>query len=201
VAWSRGDYDRAAQLYEETLAYVREIENEPAIAGTLYDLAGVAWAQGHYDLAEQRYNEARGVADRIGARQTVGAALLGLARVALSRGDLPLARTRLNAALNLARSAPNPWGLGYALAVAASLTAGEGDLDRAATLLGATQSAFDHLRYLLAPIERDDYQRTQFTVRSGLGETAFTARVDEGRSMTLDQAVTHALALEASTPS
>jgi predicted ATPase/class 3 adenylate cyclase len=199
VAWSRGDYDRAAQLYEETLAYVREIENESAIAGTLYDLAGVAWAQGQYDLADKRYAEARGVADRIGARQTAAATLLGLARVALTRGDLRGARAGYNEALGLARSSPNPWGLGFALAIGAALAAAEHDLERAAILLGASQTAYEHLGYLLAPIERDEHQRTQFAVRSGLGEAAYTARVDEGRSMTLDQAVTHALAQDAKT--
>lgn len=193
VAWSRGDYDRAGALLEETLAHVRELDNEPGIAGTLYDLAGVAWALGDLDLAAQRYEEALAVARRIGARQTVGATLLGLARVAYTRSDLARARTYYNEGLNLVRTSPNPWGLGFALDAGATLALAEGNPEHAALLLGAAEAAFEHLRYLLAPIERDEHARTLAAVGTSLSEAAFDARLAEGRAMSLDQAIARAL--------
>jgi tetratricopeptide (TPR) repeat protein len=194
VAWSRGDYDEAKRLYEETLAYVREFDNEAGIAGTLYDLGGVAWAQGHLGEAQTHYEASLAEARRIGARQTEGAAQLGLARVALARGSLPAAREYYREGLTLMRASPNPWGLGYALDGGAALEAAEQRLERAATLLGAAEAAYEHLRNLLAPVERDEHARTQAAARDGLGEAVFSARFAEGRAMTMEQAVAFALA-------
>ena len=59
-------------------------------------------------------------------------------------------------------------------------------LKRAARLFAAAEVRYD-LNKQMSPDQRDDYKRTVDSLRSRLGEKAFTAAWAEGRKMTLEQ--------------
>ena len=67
-------------------------------------------------------------------------------------------------------------------------------MKRAARLFGAMEAAHDLIRFVMAPIERAQREQDLAATRAELGEDAFTTAREEGRNMTLDEAV--ALALE-----
>jgi predicted ATPase/class 3 adenylate cyclase len=193
VAWSRGDYELAGRMYEETLRIVRKLDNKGGIAGTLYDLGSVAWAQNDLDLAQQRFEEALTIGHEIEGQFTLGYALNGLGKVAYARDDYGLAGSKFKEALRSFRGATNPWNTAYTIAALAELAVAEGKMRRAARLFGATESFFALLRFLVSALEREHHDRDLAATRAALGEEEFEALLEEGRALTLEQAIEYAL--------
>ena len=71
------------------------------------------------------------------------------------------------------------------------------EAERAARLFGVTE-AFRERGTRLPPAERAGYEQDQAAAQTVLGAAAFTAAWNEGRTMSLEQAV--AYALDTSTP-
>ncbi|HET9589239.1 MAG TPA: tetratricopeptide repeat protein [Anaerolineales bacterium] len=193
VAWSRGDYEQAAKMYEETLTIVRKLDNKGAIAGTLYDLGSVAWVQGNLELAAQRFEESLSLGHEIEGQFTVGYSLNGLGRVAYSQGDYDRARSLYTQSLKRFRESANHWNLAYSLETFAALAVAQGEMQRAARLYGATETFYAQFRFLISPLERENHERNIAAVRAALGEEALSALWEEGRAMTVEQAVEYAL--------
>jgi multidrug efflux pump subunit AcrA (membrane-fusion protein) len=64
---------------------------------------------------------------------------------------------------------------------------------RAATLFGAQAELYEWQKFTLSLAEREEYERALASTRAALGENAFSSAWEEGRGMTLDQAVAYAL--------
>jgi len=75
-------------------------------------------------------------------------------------------------------------------------TRGQGE--RAARLFGAAQALREAMGASLSPSEHTDDERHTAATRAALGEEAFAAAWNEGRSLSLEQAI--ALALQEPTP-
>jgi non-specific serine/threonine protein kinase len=65
--------------------------------------------------------------------------------------------------------------------------------ERAAQLLGAAERLHDAMGAPVLPLFRPQYERTLSTTRAQLSEAQFAAARAEGRAMTFEQAVAHAL--------
>ena len=193
VAWSTGDYDQAAKMYEETLRIVRSLDNKGAMAGALYDLGSVAWAQGKLDLAVKRFEESLAIGRASEGHYTIAYALAGLGKVAYSRGQLDNARTLYKEALTLFREESNQWNIAYFLEASAELAVAEGAMEQAAGLFGATDRIYAQLRFLLSPLERQHHDQHLAAARAALGEEVFATLWEEGRAMTMEQAIAFAL--------
>jgi predicted ATPase/class 3 adenylate cyclase/uncharacterized protein HemY len=193
VSWSRGDYEQAAKMYEETLTIVRKLDNKGAIAGTLYDLGSVAWVKGDLELAAKRFEESLAIGHEIEGQFTVGYSLNGLGRVAYSRGDYGIAHSLYKKSLKMFRETGNHWNIAYSLEAFAALAVAQQDMQRAARLFGATESFYSLLRFLMSPMERDNHDRDLAATTAVLDEEDFSALWDEGRAMTMEQAVAYAL--------
>jgi fermentation-respiration switch protein FrsA (DUF1100 family) len=68
------------------------------------------------------------------------------------------------------------------------------DCGRAARLFGAGEALRDAVGASVLPFYRKDYECGVEAVRKGLGEAALRANWEEGRTMTLDEAIRCALA-------
>ena len=66
-------------------------------------------------------------------------------------------------------------------------------MQRAARLYGATETFYAQFRFLISPLERENHERNIAAVRAALGEEALSALWEEGRAMTVEQAVEYAL--------
>lgn len=193
VAWSRGDYEQAGRIYAETLTIVRELNNKSAMAGTLYDLGSVAWAQGNLELAAKRFEESLAIGHEIDGHYTIAYSLGGLARTAYSQGDHARAHSLYKEALQIFRESANHWNVTYCLEAFAALAVAHGEMERAARLFGATADFYQHLQFLLSPLERQHHEHDLAAARAALGEKPFSAFWAEGHAMTMKQAVDYAL--------
>jgi tetratricopeptide (TPR) repeat protein len=194
VAWSRGNYDLAGELYEETLVFVREqLKNKGAIAATLFELGEVAWAKGDLDQATKRYEEAMAVGREINGQFTIASALNGLGKVARTRGDNVTARSLQREALQILQKVGTQWGVAYALESATELALAKDNPDLAARVYGATQQFYEQFRFLLSSLERDHHEFNVRAARTALGEETFLTAWESGKSISMDEAMQLAL--------
>ncbi|MBA2712756.1 MAG: tetratricopeptide repeat protein, partial [Rubrobacteraceae bacterium] len=103
LATRHGDYDRAAELDEQSLALYRDLGHRKSTHGPLRELGVVAYYRGDYDLAVRLNEQALAIAREFGNATGSGLALCNLADALRARGDLDQARTLLEESLSSLR--------------------------------------------------------------------------------------------------
>jgi non-specific serine/threonine protein kinase len=203
VAQSEGAYKRATQTYAEALKLFRESDNQFGIAMVLRHLGLAALEHGDYEQASKRLQEALVINQEIGNKFQSALTLYYLGKVANSQGNYALAcwfQTR--AIVNHVDIGSRP-GVALCLDAFAILSIGQNrvafahlpfsSLRRAAHLLGAGEILYPPPRFEMSAKERAEHDQAIATARAALGEEAFAAAYEEGKMMTLDEAVTYAL--------
>ena len=112
-----------------------------------------------------------------------------LGTMARHDGNVEAAQALYIGASRLAGRSPTYKGIVACLESAAGLAAVRQQPDRAARLCGAAESLRARVGHLRDPFDQADLQATLAAARAALGPEAFAAAWDEGRAMSLDQAV------------
>jgi len=137
ASW-QGDFARAIELFETSLAIFRSMGDEWNIANTLRGLGRAAMAQGDFARADQTGEESvaifRTLADTRGLQGAIG----NLGWNALGTGNLERGRALLEESLALARSLQNTAGIVNYTAGLAFVALDRGDLERATALFTET---------------------------------------------------------------
>jgi tetratricopeptide (TPR) repeat protein len=87
AAWLRGDYQRAAKLFEESLGLHREARNNRGVAWSVCSLAVVSGERGDYDRAKELYEEGIALSREMGGALPLGDLLISAGYVYLLEGD------------------------------------------------------------------------------------------------------------------
>ena len=203
IALAQSDYERAIHSYNDEMVFGREQKVELGVILSFCGLGKVAWAKNDYGLAEERFAEGLRLSREVGHRFTTSYALHGLGRVAHSRGDNTTARAFYKEALVAQRqymdhpfnwASLNSFAINYYPVMAlATMCVTENQMERAARLLGAIEPVCHIIEFRQLPAERAEHDQAIAAARAALGEEAFTAAWEEGRKMSLDQAVMFAL--------
>lgn len=192
VAAEQGDLVRAKTRYDEALAIFRAAGNTGAIAETLHSLGEIALYAGNLDEAEARTVESLALFQELGTRHHAAT----LAVVAWRRGQYERAVTLLRESLQLAhKMGERKLTLGLLRALAA-VAAAQAEPERAARLEGAEAALRKSLSLPVAPSDQAEGEETLARAKEALGEEDFTHAWDEGRAMTLEEAIAYALAEE-----
>ena len=203
VAQSEGAYKRATQTYAEALKLFRELDNQFGIAITLRHLGLAALEHGDYEQASKRLQEALVINQDIGNKFQSALTLYYLGKVADYQGNYALACWfQTKAIVNHVDIGSRP-GVALCLDAFAILSIGQNraafaplpfsTLRRAAHLFGAAEILYPPPRFEMSAKERAEHDQAIATARAALGEEAFAAAYEEGKMMTLDEAVTYAL--------
>jgi tetratricopeptide (TPR) repeat protein len=193
IAWAQGDLERAKALHEESLAIRRALGDQGGIASSLGNLGNIAWAQGDYERAKVLYEECLALFRELGNQWGVANVLNNLGVVVRAQGDYGRARVLLEESLTLFRGLGSQWGIVNALEELAKLAGVKGQRERAARLLGAAEALREVIGAPMYIPERSDYEQIVTELRSALGDEAFAVAWEEGRTMTLEQAIAYAL--------
>ena len=188
-----GHHDRAAELFEESLELSKELGHKAATAASLGNLGIVAYQQCEYERAEGLLEEARTLYAALGARAAVATLLNVQAKVAYARGAREQAAARHRESLRFHREMGDRLGIAEALAGFARIATAERDYVRAARLMGASEALRETLGFPVPPAEREVYDRAVASMRSSMGEHAFSEAWAQGRAMSAEDAVTAAL--------
>ena len=87
VAFRQGDYDRATNLFEQSVEVCRTAGQRGNLIISLYKMGGVALACGNLERAIALYEESLTVAGELGSRWDIGGCLEAVAGLAAHRGQ------------------------------------------------------------------------------------------------------------------
>jgi predicted ATPase/DNA-binding CsgD family transcriptional regulator len=190
----QGDFPRAVELMEEGLAGHRRLADWTGIIVALYLLAQAMTFQGDpggIALAEECLSLC---AERDAAwGQSYALWVLGLAR--WRQGELEPATAAMRESLRLRRTLNERLGIAVTLEVLAWLAAAAGQAERAARLLGAAQMFRRSIGVSRTRLEHftGPHEQCEARARKALGDRDFSAALQAGRQLTVDQAFAEAL--------
>jgi predicted ATPase len=194
IALQRSDYARARTFFEEGLALFRRLEMPEQVGVALLDLAEVAVWEREFDEAAAYLDESM---DLLRAANSEG----GMAHCSHTRGLLAVWSGRLADAAEpfamsarLFRSLPHPVGVALSLHGLAAVAADAGEHERAARVLGAADRLLTETGTTLHGTDRELYEGVLGPVRAELGPGLLERAWNEGRALSLDEAVDYALA-------
>jgi predicted ATPase len=193
LAFYRNDYARASVLQEEGLGMARAAGDVGGISIHTNNLGLLALAQNEFERAEALLQEAREMFWKLGDLLNTSVADLNLGNLALAQNDFDLAEKRcVNVVLDLQERA-EVYGIDGALDVLGSVAASRGEIRRAARIWGGVEGYRDASDIPWPPDEREMIEPHIEAARTRLDEADWTMAWEEGRAMTLDQAVDYAL--------
>jgi tetratricopeptide (TPR) repeat protein len=187
------DSSAAMVLVEESLAVFRELSYQPGIAQTLTIIGEIARCCGDDDHARRVYEEALALSRQTGEIRRIAIIYSNLAFIALHEGKAERARELERESLRLARAMNNQLEMAKAPATLAGALGALGQPKLAARLFGASERALERLGAFHLPADKWEIDGMISAVRAQLDEATFQAAWEEGRELTLAQAVAQAL--------
>ena len=196
-----GDDAGARAFLTEALDGFRRLRASTGVGWMLCDLAALdsrdAVDEGGdpdaLDRARARYDEAVAIFRAIEHPRGIARSLHGLAYVTYKLRDLPRALANTQEVLTL--SWEQRWPVFSYLEDIADIAGRLDQPEMAARLYGAADKQRERFGLPLEPQYRAEYERDAAVARRALGEMAFTAAWDAGRTLEPEQAVAEALAV------
>ena len=159
----------------------------------LINMGYVTAARGDFERAGALLEEGLAMSRESKDLYTNTTALLGLGIVETRRGDHGRAKTLLEEGLVLSRKLGSMVNAAEILETLAEMAGALGDSTRAARLWGAADALREVTGSPWAPLERRLHEPYLDVLRSGVDEADWRVAWEEGRAMTLDQAVDYAM--------
>jgi tetratricopeptide (TPR) repeat protein len=192
--FSRRDLALAKAYLQEASELAKEVGYQWATSFFRIGMAHTAALLGDIEAARARFGESAEIARKIGNKRIVYSSQSELAHVLREYGELdePLATYR--------DLLPKWKDLGHRSAVAheleciAYILIRKEEPERAATLLGAAEALREAIDSVMTQMEQVEYEKEISTLRELLGEDLIRKQWEEGRAMTIDQAIQLALA-------
>jgi len=193
VANYTGDYAAARQYQEASVAIFRELGDKLGLVIALNNLGVVAEQQGDNFAARRFYEESIATAHELGEKNMVAYALNSLAHVVFLQGEPIEARRYYRESLVVFQEIGEKRGIAYCLEGFAKVAARSGDASSAARLLGAAEALRQAVGAPLTGTELSELDQDVVVTRERLDEGIFDAAWEEGRAMTMQQAIDFAL--------
>jgi predicted ATPase/class 3 adenylate cyclase len=184
------DFEKAQKYMEQHLFLDEKLDFRSGISAGLDNLADLHRAQGKFTEAEEYYQKAIQLAIDLGMSYSYS--LGGLSMVALGQRDYQLARKRFTELFHRSREETKTISACDFLMGLAAVSAGLDQPERAAKLYGATLAILDTIDYNYPGNDRNEFERYIQLAREQLAEK-FESLVNEGRAMTMEQAIAFAL--------
>jgi predicted ATPase/transcriptional regulator with XRE-family HTH domain len=196
----QGDYGSARSLLEEALEMQRALGDKWGISSSLFQLGEVAFEEGDYGLARSLYEESLAIDRELGDRWGMVWPFHRLGLLAYHQQDYNLAHSLLRESAVISKEVGSKVGVAVTLEGLAQVEVAQGKLERAACLWG-TASTFREATHTRPyskknkrrSLSRVEHERNLASVRTELGEAAFTAAWAKGQAMSLEQAIDYAL--------
>jgi len=196
LAWlgnRRGDFSEKENYFGKLKELLRDVPYSFQ-AGLFYLGMGMGESvQGNYDTAKQLFEDGLKIFRRLRNRyfQTVLTSELG--HIARHTGDINQAKKIYNETLTNWQDLGNRAAIAHQLECFAFIAIVDEELQRAIKLLGAAEALREKIQASMTEYERNEYNQAVAQIRSLLTEVEFNSLWAEGRSMTMEQAITYAL--------
>ena len=198
---AQGDRVKGLVFLEKGLTLYRDLEDETNQAEVLLYLADTRARLLELDQAKLHYEEALAIFQRTRESNRSSFALGGLADIARLQGNFPRASSYLRDSLTQARYIGNKEQVIFTLEAQAVLLESVGQHERSACLWGATEAQREATHLYQTPSYQQDYAAHITKAREALGEKPFAAAWEQGRRLTLEEAIDLGLSSTAQTES
>ena len=194
LATSVGEgFERAEALWEEALAWGRKLGDVHQVSAVLLNMGYAKMELGDYQGAEVLTEEALALSRKLKDTQGEAMSLLNLGITAARRGDLGRARALLEESLPSHRDLGAIRDIAENLEALAEVAGERGEVRRAARLWGAADALRQTAGALWLAFELRVHEPYLAAARSRMDEASWTEAWEEGRAMTLEEAVSYAL--------
>lgn len=193
VERSEGETEKSREYFDECSRIAEEL-NDPLIFAIMQSGKGTLAADdGDLNLARELKEKALKFYRTTGDSYVVSLLTWSLSRVVTALGDFSTARSLLEECVTINRQLGNKWSLPYLLEGIADVSIGEKNAKHAAKLYGAAEVLREKIGLAMPPTERVTYNKARDSMREALTEETFKTVWNEGRAMTVEQALAYAL--------
>ncbi len=193
AAFCLGNYAAAQAYSQESLEIARELGDRKGVALSLNNLGELALVQHDYVVAGSLFEQSLNIRRELGDRTGIAAALLNLGAVARCQGDCKSARILHEESMRRFRELGETQNIAYVLESFACLNAEEHRSEQAILLWAAADRIREEIGSAMPPVSETEREIAMASVRQALSESALSAARDEGRAMTIEQAIETAL--------
>jgi tetratricopeptide (TPR) repeat protein len=193
VVSGQGDYSTARSLQEEGLTLHRELGDKWGIALSLEQLGILSYLDGDYSRATSLFEESLALHKERRQASSIGILLYELGIVAYLERDYSRATPLFEESLIRESEVGYKVGIALSLAGLGEVSADTGQPRRGAMLLGASEALHEAIGGVMEASDRISYNRALDSARSQLGDEEVETAWQEGRSMSMKQAVAYAL--------
>ncbi len=192
VLISEGNFGASRSILEESKALFREVHDEWGYANTLISLGNGAYNQGDQAAALSLHKESLVEFQKLGDKFFESVALRFIGMLQLQQSDVNASVGTLREALLLAQQLDSKYEIAAGLHYLGNAAQAAGASARAVHLHWASRNIFDSIG---AWQQEDTAEFEQYVApcQAALGESAFADAVEQGRAMTMDQAIAYAL--------
>jgi len=192
----QGDLEMAKTMIEEGLTLARQLEESQAIGWGLSHLGYNALLRGEFDEAQNNYTESGAVFESIGPHKAgLAWAHFGLGEVGLAQKDASSTINNLKIAVKYFIAYKNRLGIAWCLESLAAVISLDNQHEQAARLWSMVEAIHDYKGVREAPVIKPLHEKLRENVRSHLGDAKFKTIVSQKQVISLEQAVSEALAL------
>jgi non-specific serine/threonine protein kinase len=193
VAMADSRYEDARASFERTVHLLRPIGQNWLLATSLMNLGTASVHTRDGARARELLDEAIEIYEKLGDRHFSSRASVQLGFAWMVDGDLARASELIGESIRTFFELEDRWGTTESIEAMAAVRAAQGAADRAARIGGAGEALRATLTVLALPFEVESTSPFMNTARATLGEEAWQRAWEEGRAMSLEDAVDYAL--------
>ncbi len=197
LAYYQGDYEQAKKYYKESLHICNEIGNKNGIAASISNLGSVASNQGEYEQAKKYYEESLDIRREIGNKNGIAESIKNVGNVAYDQGDYKQAKKLFEESLSIYKEIGYKIGMADSVNYLGNAAYRLGEFEKAIKLLSASEKALESMGAVLVKKEQKIKDENIEKLHEQLSDEVFDKYREDGRKMTLEEAV--GLALEDNT--
>jgi tetratricopeptide (TPR) repeat protein len=187
-----GDFSFALDCLKEAKEIFRELGNQAGEAWVLNFWGTLAYRQSDYQQACDYFDEAIALFERLGLSGSYWPRV-HLAYTFLRQGNLTKARDSFDLGIRLFREEGNVIGVIYAMEGIASLYLIQEKAEHATKLTGWADALRETIGNYRSPLEQNDVDKNITACLARMGKAAFSDAYENGKNMSLEEAITFAL--------
>lgn len=191
VLTDEGNFSEAESTLEDSKALFREVHDKWGYAHAVMCLTLPPYRQDDRTTALALYKQTRILFHELGDSYFEGVALRFISVLHLKEGKVIQGLAVLREALTLSRRLSSKYEIAVELEIAGMAAQAEGSFAHAIRLYSASENVMESIGAW--PHPHDEFENNRAICRAALVESEFAAAEQEGRAMTMDQAIEYAL--------
>lgn len=193
IAYDNAEYDLAEQLFDQGIPLWRESGNQYGYATSLSDLAKVLVDKKEFKRAEILLLEAKTILDEIELRIGFSGTSGGFGNMAFAFGNMDNALNMYKKSLKEEMEYGNKFTTIQCLEAIARVKLTRDDFIKTAKLLGAAEAIRELIHSPVPPRSQEIHKEMRDTLKNELGAKKYSKILEEGKNLSIEEAVKYAL--------